>query len=90
MHAVAGEDQVPHDLDDAGGVAEAVAGDVVGEDEAVTGRRHAAGLLRLQPHSSSSSSASSASSGQGETEGCLGGILMTTTTTTKEEGRDHG
>lgn len=72
MHAVAGEDQVPHDLDDAGGVAEAVAGDVVGEDEAVTGRRHAAGLLRLQPHSSSSSASSS--SGQGETEGFLGGF----------------
>lgn len=71
MHAVAGEDQVPHHLDDAGGVAEAVAGDVVGEDEAVTGRRHAAGLLRLQPHSSASSSASS---GQGETEGFLGGF----------------
>lgn len=39
------------DLDDAGGVAEAVAGDVVGEHEADRGRRNSGGLLRLEPHS---------------------------------------
>lgn len=33
VHVVARADQVPHHLEGAGGVAEAVAGDVVGEDE---------------------------------------------------------
>lgn len=57
MHVVTSENQVPNDLDDASGVAEAVAGDVVGEDEAVPGRRHSTGLLRLEPHSLSLSKA---------------------------------
>lgn len=39
VHVVPRADQVPHHLEGAGGVAEAVAGDVVGEDEALLRRR---------------------------------------------------
>lgn len=81
MHVMAGEDQVPHhlqnhriylfsrdrqlnnftvteeklkqngNLDDASGVAEAVAGDVVSEDEVVPGGGDSVGLF-VNPHSS--------------------------------------
>jgi hypothetical protein len=43
VHLVPRRDQVPHHLDGAGGVAEAVAGEVEGEDEAAVRRRRRVG-----------------------------------------------
>jgi hypothetical protein len=52
VHVVARGDQVPDNLERAGGVAEAVAGDVVGEDEVLRRRRgqRLVGVASPNPH----------------------------------------
>jgi len=51
VHVVPRGDQVPHDLEGAGGVAEAVAGDVVGEHEVLRRRGHLADAVAVpNPH----------------------------------------